>query len=65
MCWRMAVYLDHNATTRVDAAVADACAAAMRDLWHNPSSGYAGGEWAREGERSERERERKWSERAM
>lgn len=32
------IYLDYNATTPVDPAVADAIAGAVRDLWGNPSS---------------------------
>jgi cysteine desulfurase len=34
------IYLDYNATTPVDPQVADAVAAALRDLWGNPSSGH-------------------------
>ncbi|MCU0702928.1 MAG: cysteine desulfurase [Fimbriiglobus sp.] len=34
------IYLDYNATTPVDPAVADAITAALRDLWGNPSSGH-------------------------
>jgi tRNA (5-methylaminomethyl-2-thiouridylate)-methyltransferase len=41
------IYLDHNATTPVRAEVADAMAAALRDLPGNPSSVHAAGRAAR------------------
>lgn len=37
------IYLDYNATTPVDPRVAEAIAAALRDLWGNPSSSHAYG----------------------
>lgn len=37
------IYLDYNATTPVDPRVSDAIAAALRDLWGNPSSSHAYG----------------------
>ncbi len=37
------IYLDYNATTPVDPRVADAVAAALRELWGNPSSSHAYG----------------------
>jgi cysteine desulfurase len=40
------IYLDANATTRVDPAVADAVAHAVRELWGNPSSAHAYGKAA-------------------
>src|SRR4051794_25606880 len=50
------IYLDHNATTPVRSEVADAMAAALRDLPGNPSSVHAAGRAARaaiEGARAE------------
>ncbi|HMC95369.1 MAG TPA: aminotransferase class V-fold PLP-dependent enzyme, partial [Polyangia bacterium] len=43
----MSIYLDHNATTPPRAEVVDAMAAALRDLWGNPSSAHAPGRAAR------------------
>jgi len=40
------IYLDYNATTPVDPAVADAIAHALRELWGNPSSSHAYGKAA-------------------
>jgi cysteine desulfurase len=40
------IYLDYNATTPVDPRVADVIAAALRDVWGNPSSTHAYGERA-------------------
>ena len=40
------IYLDYNATTPVDPAVADAIAQALRELWGNPSSSHAYGKAA-------------------
>ena len=37
------IYLDYNATTPVDPRVTDAVAAALRELWGNPSSSHAYG----------------------
>jgi cysteine desulfurase len=37
------IYLDYNATTPVDPAVADAVNHALRELWGNPSSSHAYG----------------------
>ena len=37
------IYLDYNATTPVDPRVTDAIAAALRELWGNPSSSHAYG----------------------
>ena len=42
------VYLDYNATTPVDPAVADAVAHAVRDVWGNPSSTHEYGRRAHE-----------------
>jgi cysteine desulfurase len=41
------IYLDYNATTPVDPAVADAISHALRELWGNPSSSHAHGKAAR------------------
>ncbi len=43
----MTIELDNNATTRPTDAVAEACAAALRESWHNPSSLHRGGQGAR------------------
>ena len=43
----MAIYLDHNATTPVAPAVAEAVARALRDAFGNPSSLHAAGQRAR------------------
>lgn len=43
----MAIYLDHNATTPVDPAVADAVAATLRDEFGNASSIHAFGQRAK------------------
>lgn len=40
------IYLDYNATTPVDPAVADAIVHALRELWGNPSSAHAPGKAA-------------------
>jgi cysteine desulfurase len=40
------IYLDYNATTPVDPAVADAVTHALRELWGNPSSSHAYGKSA-------------------
>ena len=40
------IYLDYNATTPVDPAVADAVSLALRELWGNPSSSHAYGKAA-------------------
>jgi cysteine desulfurase len=40
------IYLDYNATTPVDPAVADAISHAVRELWGNPSSSHAYGKAA-------------------
>lgn len=40
------IYLDYNATTPVDPAVADAIGHALRELWGNPSSGHEYGKAA-------------------
>ncbi len=40
------IYLDYNATTPVDPAVADAVSHALRELWGNPSSSHAYGKAA-------------------
>lgn len=40
------IYLDYNATTPVDPAVADAITHAMKELWGNPSSSHAYGQAA-------------------
>ena len=40
------IYLDYNATTPVDPAVADAVNHALRELWGNPSSSHAYGKAA-------------------
>jgi cysteine desulfurase len=40
------IYLDYNATTPVDPAVADAVNHALRELWGNPSSAHAYGKAA-------------------
>ena len=40
------IYLDYNATTPVDPAVADAMLHALRELWGNPSSSHAYGKAA-------------------
>ncbi|MDB5306360.1 MAG: cysteine desulfurase NifS [Gemmataceae bacterium] len=45
---RSPIYLDYNATTPVEPAVADAIALAIRDLWGNPSSSHAYGKTAHE-----------------
>ena len=37
------IYLDYNATTPVDPAVAEAVSQAIRDLWGNPSSSHTYG----------------------
>ena len=42
------VYLDYNATTPVDARVADVVSTALRESWGNPSSTHAYGEQAHE-----------------
>ena len=42
------IYLDYNATTPVDPAVADAVSHALRELWGNPSSSHAYGKSAHE-----------------
>ncbi len=42
------IYLDYNATTPVDPAVADAVTRALRELWGNPSSSHAYGKAAHE-----------------
>jgi len=43
------IYLDYNATTPVDPRVTDAVAAALRELWGNPSSSHACGRAAHDG----------------
>src|SRR3982075_72639 len=43
----MRIYLDHNATTPVDPAVADAMARALTDLFGNPSSVHYYGQQAK------------------
>jgi cysteine desulfurase len=40
------IYLDYNATTPVDPAVADVIASALRNLWGNPSSSHEYGKAA-------------------
>jgi len=40
------IYLDYNATTPVDPAVADVVSHALRELWGNPSSSHAYGKAA-------------------
>jgi cysteine desulfurase len=40
------IYLDYNATTPVDPAVADAVTGALRELWGNPSSAHEYGKAA-------------------
>jgi cysteine desulfurase len=40
------IYLDYNATTPVDPAVADVICSAVRDLWGNPSSSHGYGKAA-------------------
>ena len=42
------LYLDYNATTPVDPAVADTISHALRELWGNPSSAHAYGKAAHE-----------------
>jgi cysteine desulfurase len=43
----MRIYLDHNATTPLDASVADRVAQAMRDVWGNASSVHHFGQQAK------------------
>src|SRR5213082_936663 len=43
----MRIYLDHNATTPVDPAVAEAMARALTDLFGNPSSVHYYGQQAK------------------
>jgi len=43
----MRIYLDHNATTPLDTAVADRMAAALRDVWGNASSVHHFGQQAK------------------
>ncbi len=50
------IYLDHNATTRPDPLVVEACREALEESWGNPSSGHWHGKKARavlEGAREE------------
>jgi len=44
---RMRIYLDHNATTPPDPAVADAMGRALKDLFGNPSSVHYYGQQAK------------------
>ncbi len=46
---RMRIYLDHNATTPPDPAVADAMGRALKDLFGNPSSVHYYGQQAKAG----------------
>ena len=39
----MAIYLDYNATTPMDASVIEIVEATSREFWGNPSSGYERG----------------------
>lgn len=50
------IYLDYNATTPVDPRVADAIAAALRELWGNPSSRYEYGRTAEQAITDSREK---------
>jgi cysteine desulfurase len=47
--YRIAIYLDNNATTQPLPAAADAMLAALTQTWHNPSSVHRGGQAARAG----------------
>jgi cysteine desulfurase len=49
------IYLDYNATTPVDPAVADAISQALRELWGNPSSTHAYGKAAHDAVEKARE----------
>ena len=42
------IYLDYNATTPVEPAVAEAISHALRELWGNPSSSHGYGKAAQE-----------------
>ena len=44
----MAIYLDYNATTPLDASVVNVVEATSREFWGNPSSGYERGRRAKE-----------------
>jgi len=48
------IYLDYNATTPVDPAVADAVSSALRELWGNASSSHAYGKAAHDAVESAR-----------
>ena len=42
-----AIYLDYNATTPISPEAVDLMALAMKELWHNPSSGHRAGQRAK------------------